>query len=145
MLPELSVACFLLGVTVILHASCFVLMLRRLGRSAAWLDSSFWRVTSLLVLVAWALVALHLVEIALWALFYWGKGCLPDLETSLYFSGVTYATLGYGEVVLSKEGRLLGPLEGMPGILMCGLSVSFFFVIVSKVVGARTGPERGSS
>ena len=142
MLVELLVACCLLGVTVILHASGFVLLLRRLGASPAWLDSRFVGVTSLLVVVAWALLGLHLLEIALWAVFYWWAGCLPDLETSFYFSGVTYATLGYGEVVLTRDWRLLGPLEGLVGIIMCGLSVSFFFVIVSKVVFARAENRR---
>ncbi|HKP58704.1 MAG TPA: potassium channel family protein [Polyangiales bacterium] len=137
MLLELIVACCLLGITVILHASGFVLLLRSLGGSPGWSEPGFVRVTWLLIVVAWALLALHLLEITLWGLFYWWAGCLPDLETSFYFSGVTYATLGYGEVVLSRDWRLLGPLEGLVGIIMCGLSVSFFFVIVSKVILAR--------
>jgi hypothetical protein len=141
MLPELLVAWCLVGATVILDVAGFVLLLRRIGHSSAWLGSDFRLVTSGLVGVAWGLLALHLAEISFWGLFYWWGGCLPDLETSLYFSGVTYATLGYGEVVLSKDWRLLAPLEALTGILMCGLSVSFFFVVVSKVVAARTERE----
>jgi hypothetical protein len=78
-------------------------------------------------------------EIAVWALFFRWEKCLPDLESSFYFSGVTYATLGYGDLLLQKEWRLFGPLEALTGNLMVGLSIAFFFVIVSKSVLQRTG------
>jgi Ion channel len=141
MLPELSVACCLLAVTVIIHAAGLSAVLRRLSGWSISLDTT-WRVTSVLVGVAWVLLALHLVEIGLWALFYWWQGCLPDLESSLYFSGVTYATLGYGDLLLPKDWRLLAPLEALTGILMSGLSVSFFFVVVSRAVAVRGGAAR---
>ena len=83
--------------------------------------------------IAWLLLLLHMVEISVWGLFFWWQDCLPDLESSIYFSGVTYATVGYGDLVLPLQWRLFGPIEGLTGILMCGLSVSFFFAIVSKV------------
>jgi hypothetical protein len=137
MLPELTVACGLLAVTVMTHAVGLSVVLRRVSGSSMSLDT-FWRVTLLLVGVAWVLLSLHLVEIGLWALFYWWQRCLPDLESSLYFSGVTYTTLGYGDVLLSKDWRLLAPLEALTGIMMSGLSVSFFFVVVSKVVAVRS-------
>jgi hypothetical protein len=137
MLPELSVACCLLAITVMIHAAGLSAVLRRLSGSSISLDTS-WRITAVLVGVAWILLALHLVEIGLWALFYWWQDCLPDLESSLYFSGVTYATLGYGDVLLPTDWRLLAPLEALTGILMSGLSVSFFFVVVSKAA-ARNG------
>jgi len=50
------------------------------------------------------------------------------------FSGDTDATIGYGDVVLPEEWRLFGPVDGLTGILMCGLSTAFFFVIVSKKI-----------
>ena len=62
----------------------------------------------------------------------------PDAESSLYFSGVTYATIGYGGLVLPKEWRLFGPVEGLTGILMCGLSTAFLFATLSRMYWART-------
>jgi hypothetical protein len=100
-------------------------------------DTRFWPVTWLLVRIAWWLILLHLAEIAVWALFYWWQKCLPDAESSFYFSGVTYTTVGYGDLVLPKEWRLLGPIEGLTGILMCGLSTGFFFAVVSKLYASR--------
>jgi hypothetical protein len=72
------------------------------------------------------------VEISVWALFFWWQQCLPDVESSFYFSGVTYATLGYGDLLLPKEWRMFGPLEALTGSLMVGLSIAFFFAVVSR-------------
>jgi len=78
-----------------------------------------------------------LVEIAVWALFFSWQKCLPDLESAFYFSGVTYTTVGYGDFVLPKEWRLFGPVEGLTGILMCGLSTAFLFATL-RVYRTRT-------
>jgi Ion channel len=145
MLPELSIACCLLAVTVMIHAVGLTAVMRQISYSSILRNIQFWQVALLLVCVAWVLLVLHLVEIGLWALVYWWQRCLPDLESALYFSGVTYTTLGYGDLLLPAEWRLLAPLEALTGILMSGLSVSFFFVIVSKAVAARSGTESVSS
>lgn len=139
MVPKLLAAWCLLALTVMIHAGGMVSVLRRLMGSSAGLDTRFWPMTWLLVRVAWMLILLHLAEIAVWALFYWWQQCLPDAESSFYFSGVTYTTVGYGDLVLPKEWRMLGPVEGLTGILMCGLSTGFFFAIVSKLFAVRTG------
>lgn len=80
-----------------------------------------------LVLVAWAIIGLHLMEIVLWALAYRGLGCLPDLASAFYFSSVTYTTVGYGDVVLHAEWRNLSGLEALTGIFLLGLSTAYFF------------------
>jgi hypothetical protein len=59
------------------------------------------------------------------------------MELAFYFSAVTYATIGYGDLVLPKEWRMLGPIEDFTGILMFGLSTAFFFIVVSKSVLQR--------
>jgi hypothetical protein len=123
---------------VTIHAAGLSAVLRRVLVSTARPDPRFWAATRLLIFVAWTLLLLHLAEIAVWALFYWWQRCLPDAESAFYFSGVTYTTVGYGDLVLQQEWRLLGPLEGLTGILMCGLSTGFFFVIVSKFFAPRT-------
>jgi voltage-gated potassium channel len=73
-----------------------------------------------------------MVEIAVWAWFFWWQNCLSDIVSSLYFSGVTYTTVGYGDLVLPYQWRLFGPIEGLTGILMSGLSTAFFFAVVSQ-------------
>jgi Ion channel len=53
------------------------------------------------------------------------------------FSGVTYKSVGYGDLVLAKPWRLLGPLESLMGILVCGLSMGYFFVVVGYIHQSR--------
>jgi hypothetical protein len=117
---------------VVVHATgiAFLLRLQLQPRGV-------WHVTRMLLRMIWWLVLLHLAEISIWGLFYVWRGCLPNAESAFYFSGATYTTIGYGDVVLAKPWRLLGPIEGLMGVLMCGLSTGFFFVIVSRLHQAR--------
>ena len=62
---------------------------------------------------------------------------MPDLTSGLYFSAVTYTTTGYGDLVLPADWRLVGGIEALTGILMCGWSTGFFFAIVSRLNQTR--------
>jgi hypothetical protein len=132
MIIRLLIASALVATTVMIHAAGLGMVLSHVMSSTPRSDTRFWAITWLLIRVAWLLILFHLLEIAVWALFFWWHKCLPDAESSFYFSGVTYGTIGYGDLVLPKEWRLFGPLEGLTGILMCGLSTAFFFVIVNR-------------
>jgi hypothetical protein len=134
MLPELTAAFALLALCVIVHAVGLALALPwlTLRQTGQPLRRAVRTIQVLIAVASWLLV-LHLIEIAVWAVFYFWVRCLPDLETSLYFSGVTYATVGFGDIVLPHGWRLLAPMEGLTGILMCGLSTGFFFVMVSRL------------
>ena len=79
-----------------------------------------------------AFIGLHLFEILLWAGFYRWL-CFPSWESAFYFSASSYATVGYGDVVLPRIWRTLGPVESITGVLMCGLSASFLFAIVIRL------------
>jgi ion channel len=132
MIAKLLIASCLVATTVIIHAGGLGMALSHALRSTGRPETRFWPITWLLIRIAWLLLLFHLFEIAVWALFFWWEKCLPDVESSFYFSGVTYATLGYGDLLLPKEWRLFGPLEALTGNLMVGLSIAFFFVVVSK-------------
>jgi voltage-gated potassium channel len=80
-----------------------------------------------------AFIVLHVLEILLWTAFYRWL-CFPFWESAFYFSAASYATVGYGDVVLPHMWRTLGPVESIIGVLMCGLSASFLFAIVSRLI-----------
>jgi voltage-gated potassium channel len=80
-----------------------------------------------------AFIGLHVLEILLWTAFYRWL-CFPVWESAFYFSTSSYATVGYGDIVLPQMWRPLGPVESIIGVLMCGLSASFLFAIVSRLV-----------
>ena len=91
-----------------------------------------------LMRLIWLLIHVHVLEIGLWALFYRFSHCFPDAESALYFSGSTYTSVGYGDLLLPMSWRILGPIESLTGMLMCGLSASAFFALVSRIVKARS-------
>ncbi len=139
----------LVVLTVVIHAVGFSALLRAMMRLRILTASGFRRVTWAVIRLTCWLILIHLVEISIWGLFYVWQGCLPDAESAFYFSGVTYTTVGYGDLVLPKPWRLLAPLEALTGILMCGLSTGLFFAVVSRWIShwvqSQTGLERDSA
>jgi voltage-gated potassium channel len=88
----------------------------------------------LLTLVVVALLAVHLTEAACWAAFYSYTGCFADFNTSLYFSMITYTTVGYGDVVLrDKQWRLLAGVEALTGSLMLCWSTVILVQVITKI------------
>jgi hypothetical protein len=141
MLSIFLFAVLLAALTILIHAAGIALLMR------AWRNPKM-RITTFAVMrtllrVIWWLILLHLAEIAVWALFYLWHGCFPDAEAAFYFSGVTYTTVGYGDLVLAKPWRLLAPLESLVGVLMCSLSMGYFFVVVNRI--QQRLPERTGS
>jgi voltage-gated potassium channel len=86
-----------------------------------------------------AVIVLHGVLILFWASCYRWL-CFSSWESALYFSASSYATVGYGDVVLPSNWGMLGPLESIIGVLMCGISVSVLFRTITRLVhrGARS-------
>jgi voltage-gated potassium channel Kch len=133
MLTKLLVAFTLMAACVVLHAAGLTLAMRWLERSLATLGGGAWRRLRLLIEVAGWTVLVHLVEITVWAVLFSSRGAMPDLDTALYFSAVTYTTTGYGDLVLPEQWRMVGGIEALTGILMCGWSTGFFFAIVNQI------------
>ena len=94
--------------------------------------------TWLFVQLAGWIVLLHITEITAWAYAYLSMGALSELQSALYFSAVTYTTTGYGDLVLPENSRLVGAVEALTGILMCGWSTGFFFAVVSRMFVRET-------
>jgi Ion channel len=93
----------------------------------------------LVVRLTAAVILLHAVLILFWASCY-RRLCFSSWESALYFSASSYATVGYGDVVLPANWRMLGPLESIVGVLMCGISVSVLFATVTRLV-SRPAPS----
>jgi len=132
MLLKLLIAAGLVVITVAMHAAGFSALLRAMMRSRALERSGFRPVTGMVLGLTCWLMLIHLAEIGVWGLCYAWQGCLPEADSAFYFSGVTYTTLGYGDLVLPRPWRMLAPLEALTGILMCGLSTGLFFALVSR-------------
>ena len=109
-------------------------------------DLGTFRCAALLVRLAMAVVFLHGLEILLWASFYrWH--CLPSWDSSIYFSASSYSTLGCNDVSLPSAWRTLGPIESVIGVLMCGISASLLFAIVTRLINReeRSSHKQGAT
>ncbi len=76
----------------------------------------------------------NFVQMTIWAALFMLLGEFGEFATALYHSGVNFATLGYGDIVMTERWRLLGPLEAANGILMFGVSTSVMTAAVMDVI-----------
>ena len=141
MLFQLILGTLLIATTVTVHGVFMVTYLWR-TRQVEPAARSFWAVIRILAQLAIWCVFAHVVEILIWAAFYTGAGVMPDLETAGYFSAVTYATIGYGDITPPVEWRVLASMEGLIGILMCAWSGGFIFAVVSRLLATEHGGSR---
>ena len=82
------------------------------------------------------LLSLHVLEIFVWATAYLlllPASEIGTMEAALYFSFVTFTTLGYGDIILSEEWRLLSGIEALNGIMLVGWTIAMMFVVVQRL------------
>ena len=84
------------------------------------------------------LFAGHLFQIAIWALMFMFLGEFGDFLTAFYHSTVNFASLGYGDIVMSEKWRLLGALEASNGVLMFGLSAGTMLSVMTRLFSRHT-------
>jgi Ion channel len=139
MLKQLLVASCLMAGCVVVHAAGLAVALRRLRRQPP-VALQFRGLCWLFIRLAGWMILLHLGEISIWGATYGWRGAMADMTSAFYFSAVTYTTTGYGDLLLPAEWRLVGAVEALTGILMCGWSTGFFFAVVSRVLEGKTRP-----
>lgn len=131
MLLNITLASLMMMATTAIHAggiSMVVMFFRK--HPAHWASQRplvRLRAISSVVLL---MFVLSLVEMIAWAAVYLYVGALGDFETALYFSTVTFTTLGYGDILLDANWRLLAAFESANGIIIFGLTTA---VVVSSV------------
>ena len=117
-------------------------MLRRFAKA----EQNFalvWRVWVVVRLI-FAFIGIHLTQIGTWAIGYLFLGCFSSLEEALYFSFASFSTSEAGESTLPKHWRLLGPFEGLNGIIAVGLSIGFMFTVISRLQESRVQRQQES-
>ncbi|OXS99338.1 metal transporter [Notoacmeibacter marinus] len=139
MLATLSLGTAVIAGTVLIHTVGLIVLTRSMTAILRWLpfhQRRFGRTSAMLFIVL-GLFAIHTVEVWLWAAVYLTIGVSETFEAALYFSTTTFSTLGYGDMVLGEEWRLLGSLEGINGFLLIGWSTAYLVA-----ASTRHGPFR---
>ena len=154
MLKFALIGAALVVITVIIHAVGTAAWLRVLGRRYTDSDGMIRKGKSVHVLVGTvlALLILHSVEIVVWAYAFLAMlpaGELASFEESVYFSFVTFTTLGYGDITLTENWRLLSGIEALNGLMQVGWTTAMLFAVVqrtwqtmgNKIRGEQEAPE----
>ncbi|MCC8431463.1 potassium channel family protein [Reyranella aquatilis] len=135
MFANLALATLMVSLTVAIHLGGLLVLLWVLRDRAHRMRAHESRLVQLgvILFVVLGLVAIHSVEIWLYGAAYWAIGAVSDFETALYFSTVTFTTLGYGDVVLDSKWRLFGAIEGGNGLILFGWSTAFLLSVTSRL------------
>lgn len=127
MLLQLTVGTILIVLCVINHALFLEGLLRRLKHSGPKWDLHLPRYghVVIMIFVVLGVFMAHTIEAWIWAFFYWLVGESTDLSEAVYFSTVTFTTLGFGDITLSEKWRITSSLQAVSGILLFGWSTAF--------------------
>ena len=139
MLTELTTAAVIVAVCLMIHVAGILVMAEWVLRRREDLERNASR-RHFFVLIGTlfgGVLFLHVIQTSLWAIFYYTQNLFSDFETSLYFSMVSFTTIGYGDVLLPRRWRLLGVIEGFSGVLLCGISTAFIFAVVNAMFQFR--------
>ena len=138
MLTNIAIAIAIILITVAIHAGGMVLILHKLEnydmkhrkhkKYPAWQVHINW-VTGAILVMFFA----SLLEVMVWAATFIALNAIQGYEQALYFSVVTYTTLGYGDVLLDENWRLLGSFAAVNGIIMFGWTTAIVIAVVQRV------------
>jgi Na+/melibiose symporter-like transporter len=135
LLGNLGLASVMVVVTVVIHFLGLIALIGLLERHGRRVDH--WhrvaRQSILLVVAVLGIVFLHTLEIWSYAVLYIVLGVFKGLEPSLYFSTVSFTSLGYGDVVLGPDWRILGAIEAANGLILFGWSTAFLLSMMGKL------------
>ena len=127
----------LLSLSVLVHVGAVAFSIPYLPKLARLIDAAFaprLRVALLLVFGIFVIVSAHTAQVWIWSVAFFWMAELPDLATSFYFATVTYTTLGYGDIVLGPDTRIVATFCAITGLLTFGISTAFLIGVLSRVL-----------
>lgn len=131
------------AMTVFLHTAGTVIWIRYKSGSKRLRDPSrsnprLLELCGIIGTTACVLLIVHILEVLLWAIAYYSLPAiteLKDFQDSVYFSMVTFTSLGYGDIVISSKWKLLSGIQAMAGMLVFGWSSALLFAVLVDVAG----------
>ena len=121
---------------LLLQLVLFIAVLRYYVRRQALVSNpSFLATLTVIKGVMLLLVSGILAQVGIWAMMFVVLGEFELFSEAFYHSAVNFATLGYGDFVMSAEHKLLGPLESINGVLMIGVSTAALMAAFQDAIG----------
>ena len=97
-------------------------------------NPSFWSSILIISVVMLILMFGNVMQIAVWAALFMFLEEFQQFNSAFYHSAVNFATLGYGDVIMSERHKLLGPLEALNGVLMIGVSTAVLMATIQDAI-----------
>ncbi len=140
MFIQLFIGSSLLLFSLLFSALGFWIIEARLYQLRFWLRRARMSMRMLVFLSmasVWILVQLT-VAVWMWAACFWSLGIFETWEPAVYFALVSFTTLGFGDILLPQDWRLLGGITAMNGLLNVGVVTA---ILVEFLRQARLAPE----
>lgn len=136
LLQQIFAGALLTALTLAIHGLCTAAIINGLTGLHArhWAVRSVMGAVTLVGTVALVMLGASLLEASLWSLAYLFTGAIENAEPALYFSIVTFTTLGYGDVTLDEGSRLLSGLQAACGIIVFGWSTALVIAVLQRLL-----------
>lgn len=138
MIQQLAIATVMVLITVTIHGLGLLLLMRLLRieqreEAREHISPVSLKGITITVAIVLGLFVIHGIEIWLYAALYLIGGAMPDLHEAVYFSIITYSTIGYDDEGLPRAWQLVAAIEGINGVLLLGWSTAFFVGLLARL------------
>ena len=139
MLLNILIGVLIIGITILIHGHGTIFWAKFLTKRFNKNKKNFLSKNTvwLLIYTAIFLLTLNFLEAIIWGFTYYilpGITEFESLEKAIYFSLVTFTTLGYGEITISSSNRILSGIEAMNGVLLLGWTTAMMFSVIQFTV-----------
>ncbi len=134
MITQLAIGAFIIVLNAVVQAEMFNAFARRLEGVIIHLRHRFHRFanTAAIVIGVLFVMAVHSVQVWIWAMTFYAVGAFAEAEPALYFSLVCFSTVGFGEITLGPDWRLLSGLTAANGFMSFGWSTAYMVELVRR-------------
>ena len=131
------------GVTVAVVALCVMLHYEGLVLTSGYMTGHSGHRRSKVLIAIFSVIFLHTLEIWLFGITFWllqmwpvlghiSGGGMHHIFDAVYFSAVTFTTVGYGDVSPVGSLRFLAGTEALTGFVLIAWSASFTYLEMEK-------------
>ena len=136
MILQLFLGSLIVVLTIAVEAAFIIAGVQALRKLAHWLERShrLQKAVAVLAGITVWLMAAHTIAVWLWAAVFLALGAFHSLEPAVYFSVVTFTTLGFGDLILGEEWRILGGIAAANGLLIFAMSAAFLVEFLGRML-----------
>lgn len=134
LLNNLLIGSTLVSTTVVVHTFGLMVVANLMNRITGHRSlHEFRRKVIAMVVLVHGILAVHTLEIWIWAAYYVFSGAIAELGDALYFSAITFATIGYGDSLIDEQYRQLAGMEGLSGFVLIGWSTAYLVAASTRI------------